>query len=156
MKNITVEQYLNSKEIYLDKTTLVCFIDGAMRQPDLCKLIEDYAALKITELDIKIDSGHLDLQAPKITDLSDCKVWFGYNLKLSRMIQQRAFELGWVWADGGHIILESPKFMCLQFTKDKKIFYGLGRGAYEEWTHCTGIFPEQMVDVEPENGISQS
>jgi hypothetical protein len=47
---MTPEEYLNSIGIELEKTTLVVNIDGINRQPDLCKLMEDYSNLKISAI----------------------------------------------------------------------------------------------------------
>lgn len=54
---ITAKDYLESKGIFLENTTMVSFIDGAMRQPDLVSLMEEYARLKIKEMDYKACEG---------------------------------------------------------------------------------------------------
>lgn len=38
-----VEEYLAQKGIVRENTTLVCFIDGAQRQPDLIELMFNFA-----------------------------------------------------------------------------------------------------------------
>jgi hypothetical protein len=45
MENITLtaKEYLKEQGIELNATTLICFIEGYMRQPDLCVLMENYA-----------------------------------------------------------------------------------------------------------------
>lgn len=40
---ISAEEYLKEQGIELNATSLICFIDGYMRQPDLCVLMENYA-----------------------------------------------------------------------------------------------------------------
>ena len=46
----TVKQFLSMEGIDLEKTTLVCYVDGHMRQPDLCHLIEKYSTLRLKEV----------------------------------------------------------------------------------------------------------
>lgn len=41
------EQFLKSKGIERHNTSLICYIDGAMRQPDLYELLEEYSKVKI-------------------------------------------------------------------------------------------------------------
>ena len=57
MSNITPEQFLESKGMKLDTTAILTLIDSYMRQPDLCALMEEYAKLKIKELDYKSTRG---------------------------------------------------------------------------------------------------
>jgi hypothetical protein len=38
--------FLESKGIKLESTTLITYIEGAMRQPDLINLMEEYAYIK--------------------------------------------------------------------------------------------------------------
>lgn len=40
---ISAKEYLEEQGIELNATTLICFVDGYMRQPDLCLLMENYA-----------------------------------------------------------------------------------------------------------------
>jgi len=40
---ISAKEYLKEQGIELNATSLICFIDGYMRQPDLCLLMENYA-----------------------------------------------------------------------------------------------------------------
>lgn len=54
IKRLTAEEYLLSKDINLKSTALLTIIDGYMRQPNLLLLLEEYADLRIKELDIKI------------------------------------------------------------------------------------------------------
>ena len=42
MNDITPESYLESIGIDLKATTLICYIDGAMRQPNLLQLLNGY------------------------------------------------------------------------------------------------------------------
>lgn len=46
---ITPEEYLKSIGIDLKKTAVFTIIEGYARQPDLCKLLEMYAELKLKE-----------------------------------------------------------------------------------------------------------
>lgn len=52
--NLTPELFLAMQGIELESTVLNTFIDGCVRQPDLCNLMEDYAKMKIQELDYKV------------------------------------------------------------------------------------------------------
>jgi hypothetical protein len=52
---MTAKQFLESKDIKLETTCLMTMIDGHMRQPDLCLIMEQYADLKIKELDMKLE-----------------------------------------------------------------------------------------------------
>jgi hypothetical protein len=52
---MTAQEFLESKDIKLETTCLITIIDGYMRQPDLCIIMEQYANLKIKELDIKLN-----------------------------------------------------------------------------------------------------
>lgn len=54
MSVITPEDFLKANGMSKVNTVLVSCIDGAMRNPDLHKLLEDYAAIKIKELDLRI------------------------------------------------------------------------------------------------------
>lgn len=46
---ITPEEYLKSIGIDLKQTAVFTIIEGYARQPDLCKLLETYAELKLKE-----------------------------------------------------------------------------------------------------------
>lgn len=52
--NLTPELFLAMQGIELESTVLNTFIDGCVRQPDLCNIMEEYAKMKIAELDYKI------------------------------------------------------------------------------------------------------
>jgi len=52
---MTAKEFLESKDIKLETTCVMTVIDGFMRQPDLCLIMEQYADLKIKELDIKLE-----------------------------------------------------------------------------------------------------
>jgi|APFre7841882793_1041355.scaffolds.fasta_scaffold06539_2 hypothetical protein len=54
---MNAEQFLESKGMKLGSTAILTIIDSYMRQPDLCLLMEDYAKLKIQELDYKATEG---------------------------------------------------------------------------------------------------
>ena len=54
---MNAEQFLESKGMKLGSTAILTIIDSYMRQPDLCLLMEDYAKLKIQELDYKANEG---------------------------------------------------------------------------------------------------
>lgn len=43
---MTAKEFLNQNGIELEKTTLIVYYDGAMRQPNLCELMEEYAIVK--------------------------------------------------------------------------------------------------------------
>ena len=46
---MTAKDYLNEKGINLMQTALFVVIDEAVRQPDLCYLMEEYAKIKVEE-----------------------------------------------------------------------------------------------------------
>lgn len=52
--NLTPELFLATQGIDLNTTVLNTFVDGFVRQPDLCALMEEYARMKIAELDYKV------------------------------------------------------------------------------------------------------
>lgn len=52
--NLTPELFLAMQGIELESTVLNTFIDGCVRQPDLCNIMEEYAKMKIAELDYKV------------------------------------------------------------------------------------------------------
>lgn len=54
---MTAAEFLESKGMKLDTTAILTIIDSYMRQPDLCLLMEEYAKLKIQEMDYKASSG---------------------------------------------------------------------------------------------------
>ncbi len=47
---IHAEEYLKSLGIELDKTILITYIDGVIRQPDLCILLEGFKDYKSISL----------------------------------------------------------------------------------------------------------
>lgn len=52
-KPITAEEYLQSLGINLKQTALLTVIDGYMRTPDLCVIMENYASEKIRQQEDK-------------------------------------------------------------------------------------------------------
>ena len=54
---MTSVDFLESKGINLNTTSLYTIIDGFVRQPDLCLLMEEYAKIKIQEMDYKASEG---------------------------------------------------------------------------------------------------
>jgi hypothetical protein len=54
---MTASEFLESKGMKLDTTAILTIIDSYMRQPDLCLLMEEYAKLKIQEMDYKASNG---------------------------------------------------------------------------------------------------
>lgn len=56
-KNMSAEQFLESKGMKLGSTAILTIIDSYMRQPDLCCLMEEYAKVKIKEMDYKATEG---------------------------------------------------------------------------------------------------
>lgn len=46
---MTALEFLEEQGIDLNQSALLCVIDGYMRQPDLCSLMELYAEVKIKE-----------------------------------------------------------------------------------------------------------
>ena len=48
-KKITAKEFLEAQGINLNTTSLFTVIDGYVRQPDLCLLLETYSKFKILE-----------------------------------------------------------------------------------------------------------
>ena len=48
-KKITAKEFLEAQGINLNTTSLFTVIDGYVRQPELCILLENYANIKILE-----------------------------------------------------------------------------------------------------------
>lgn len=46
---MTAEEFLKEQGIDLNQTALLSVIDGYMRQPDLCSLMEEFAKIKVKE-----------------------------------------------------------------------------------------------------------
>ena len=46
---MTPEEFLKEQGIDLNQTALLTVIDGFMRQPDLCNLMNQYADIKVKE-----------------------------------------------------------------------------------------------------------
>jgi hypothetical protein len=59
---LTAEQFLNNNGIELQKTQLLSFIDGCMRSPNLCALMEQYHEAKLKEMDVCLGSNVDDLR----------------------------------------------------------------------------------------------
>ena len=54
---MNAQQFLEFKGILLQNTTLITYLDGALRQPDLLELLEEYSRIKIKEMDYKASEG---------------------------------------------------------------------------------------------------
>lgn len=54
---MNAKQFLEFKGILLQNTTLITYLDGALRQPDLLELLEEYSRIKIKEMDYKASEG---------------------------------------------------------------------------------------------------
>lgn len=54
---MTPEEFLESKGMKLNTTAILTIVDSYMRQPDLCSLMEEYANIKIKEMDYKACEG---------------------------------------------------------------------------------------------------
>jgi hypothetical protein len=71
---MTAVEFLETKGINLNTTSLYTILDGYVRQPDLCLLMEEYAKIKILEMDYKVsidlqNSSELIEQIGEITSL---------------------------------------------------------------------------------------
>jgi Protein of unknown function (DUF5661)/ADP-Ribosyltransferase in polyvalent proteins len=94
------------------------------------------------------------IQSPKITDLTNTKIWIGDNPELSRAVQEKAFELGWEWIKGGKTVRYTDT-VYLTFTNDKSIFFGendIAFGASEK----KEIFASDLLDSSPTTSGQQS
>lgn len=54
---MNAKQFLEFKGILLQNTTLITYLEGALRQPDLLELLEEYSRIKIKEMDYKACEG---------------------------------------------------------------------------------------------------
>lgn len=54
---MNAQEFLTYKGIELQNTTLITYLDGALRQPDLLELMEEYSRVKIKEMDYKASEG---------------------------------------------------------------------------------------------------
>jgi hypothetical protein len=52
---LSAQEYLKEQGIELNATTLICYIDGYMRQPDLCLLMENYVKHILEQQRLKND-----------------------------------------------------------------------------------------------------
>ncbi len=59
---LTAEKFLNDNGMELQKTQLLSFIDGCMRSPNLCALMEQYHEAKLKEMDINLSKDIDDLR----------------------------------------------------------------------------------------------
>jgi hypothetical protein len=71
--NLTPELFLAMQGIELESTVLNTFIDGCVRQPNLCNLMEEYAKMKISELDYQV--------TPKKEEKSSKNMTYFYETK---------------------------------------------------------------------------
>jgi hypothetical protein len=63
IKSMSAEQFLESKGMKLGSTAILTIIDSYMRQPDLCSLMEEYAKVKIKEMDYKATEGLFPIES---------------------------------------------------------------------------------------------
>jgi hypothetical protein len=81
-------------------------------------------------------------------DLENKKIWIGKNPKLSTMVQEKAFKLGWRWTSG-HATAMHTEAVFLVFN-DKTISFGtVDRNIFETDQPETEIFPRDLgIDME--------
>ena len=53
---MNAKQYLESQGLNMKLTTLIAVIENKICKPDLIHLMEEYAKIKIAELDYKVNS----------------------------------------------------------------------------------------------------
>ena len=77
---MNAQEFLESRGMELQSTCLITMVDGFMRQPNLCELMEEYAKLKIKEMDYKACEGLLKESnqiSPKYKESKAWKILFG-------------------------------------------------------------------------------
>lgn len=79
----------------------------------------------------------------KTLDLSNTKIWIGDNPELSKRVQQKAFDLGWIWADGESGI-KNTKNYCLFFEEDFKIYHAQTKHSFEYYEKYREIFESDL------------
>jgi hypothetical protein len=76
-------------------------------------------------------------------DLENKKIWIGGDPKLSAMVQEKAFELGWRWISGHNTPLHTGTVFLI--FNDKTISFGTGhRSIFENDQSETEIFPRDL------------
>lgn len=91
----------------------------------------------------------------KALDLSNTKIWIGDNPELSKRVQQKAFDLGWIWADGEKNI-KNIKNYCLFFKEDFKIKFASSKKLFKFYKKYreifeSDLFPETKKEEEKED-----
>lgn len=98
----------------------------------------------------------LGLTNPKITDLSETKIWIGDNPELSRAVQEKAFELGWKWFAGSPTeVRYTDDSQYLSFSTDKNIFRGSFKDDFNDLSKKE-IFASDLLDSVPTSSAQQS
>jgi hypothetical protein len=82
---------------------------------------------------------------PKITDLTNTKIWIGDNPELSKAVQEKAFELGWKWFAGSPTEVRYTDSEYLSFSSDKTIFRGSFKWEFDELSKKE-IFASDLFD----------
>ena len=93
---------------------------------------------------------------PKITDLTNTKIWIGDNPELSKAVQEKAFELGWNWK-------YNTNPLEIRMTDEKSLFFqndnAIGFSSYEDYfkeeKNFREIFALDLFDAVPTN-LTQS
>lgn len=90
----------------------------------------------------------------KPLDLTYTKIWIGDNPELSKRVQQKAFDLGWIWADG-ETQIKNTKNYCLFFDEDFKIYHAQTKHSFEYYEKYreifeSDLFPETKKEEEKE------
>lgn len=83
-------------------------------------------------------------------DLSNTKIWIGYNSELSKRVQQKAFDLGWIWKDGEKKIKNTEK-SCLLFQQGQGIICSFSRQVFDNYKYReifeSDLFPEKSENI---------
>ena len=87
-------------------------------------------------------------------DLSNTKIWIGFNKELSKRVQQKAFELGWTW-DNGKTEIYTLGINCLYFKQGVGIGWGMSRPFFDSHEYReifeSDLFPETKKGEEKED-----
>lgn len=143
----------NAMKIIFDKDNIAFFLTNERKEKLCDEVKETYDYEKIIDAlteqvllkdpEYKKSTTVAGKVLPKITDLSNTKIWIGNDPELSEKIQKRAFELGWIWFPG----TITSDIVSIYFS------YGGNMGASTQEDKAgfdknifTKIFPEQILE----------
>lgn len=117
-----------------DKCTIIGFEKQSTKSCSTC-LFEKHFSNKntICKMQPGINKTCTNWQSKQ--DLSNTKLFVGDNPRLSKLIQEKAFELGWRWNNDTPEELQVMCSHCLYFYKDKDITHGDNKEYFNNHEH---------------------